>query len=86
MAITASQARARLFPLIEKVNNDAISVEIVSKAGRAYLVPADEYESVLETIYLMRSPANAERLNRAYQRAVEGEVEYHEVDLEAGGE
>jgi len=45
MSITASEARRRLFPLIEEVNDNAESVEIVSRAGRAYLVPAAEYES-----------------------------------------
>ena len=62
MAITASEARKRLFPLIKQVNDDRAPVEIVSNAGRAYLVAAEDYESMAETDYLLRSPANAERL------------------------
>jgi antitoxin YefM len=62
MSITASEARKRLFPLIEEVNDDAKAVEIISKKGRAWLVPDDEYRSYLETEYLMRSPANAAHL------------------------
>ncbi|WP_369133797.1 type II toxin-antitoxin system prevent-host-death family antitoxin [Modestobacter sp. I12A-02662] len=34
MSITASEARQRLFPLIEEVNDDQIAVEIVSRRGR----------------------------------------------------
>jgi antitoxin YefM len=61
MSITATEARARLFPLIEEVNADQKAVEIVSKHGTACLVPADEYEALQETVYLLRSPANASR-------------------------
>ncbi|MGH6655217.1 MAG: type II toxin-antitoxin system prevent-host-death family antitoxin, partial [Actinocrinis sp.] len=38
MSITASEARRRLFPLIEEVNSDRTAVEIVSKHSSAYLV------------------------------------------------
>jgi antitoxin YefM len=62
MAITATEARRRLFPLIKEVNADRIAIEIVSNHGRAYLVAADDYESMEETDYLLRSPANAARL------------------------
>ncbi|HEY2552887.1 MAG TPA: type II toxin-antitoxin system prevent-host-death family antitoxin [Streptosporangiaceae bacterium] len=69
MAITASEARRRLFPLIRQVNDDRAAVEIVSNHGRAYLVAADDYESMAETDYLLRSPANAARLMAAAEEA-----------------
>ncbi|WP_082929830.1 type II toxin-antitoxin system prevent-host-death family antitoxin [Mycobacterium sp. 1164966.3] len=31
MSITASEARRNLFPLIEKVNEDRVAIEIVSR-------------------------------------------------------
>jgi antitoxin YefM len=65
MSVTASEARQRLFPLIEEVNDDQVAVEIVSKKGTAYLVPADEYRSLKETVYLLQSPRNAERLRES---------------------
>ena len=65
MAITATEARKRLFPLIKQVNEDRAPVEIISNNGRAYLVAADDYESMEETDYLLRSPANAVRLMAA---------------------
>lgn len=83
MSITASEARQRLFPLIEQVNNDQAAVEIVSKKGTAYLVPADEYHSLLETVHLLRSPANAERLRASIAHARGGQVDEHEL-LDAG--
>jgi antitoxin YefM len=62
MAITASEARKNLFPLIQQVNDDRAAVEITSKNGRAVLISADEWEAWQETAYLFRSPANARRL------------------------
>jgi len=72
MAITASEARKRLFPLIKQVNEDRVPVEIISNHGRAYLVAADDYESMEETDYLLRSPANAARLMAAADEARRG--------------
>ncbi|MDH6110821.1 antitoxin YefM [Kitasatospora sp. MAP12-15] len=68
MAISASDARARLFPLIQQVNDDHTPVRITSKAGDAVLMSADDYDSWQETIYLLRSPANARRLMEAVAR------------------
>ncbi|MHC0433564.1 type II toxin-antitoxin system Phd/YefM family antitoxin [Streptomyces sp. O3] len=65
MAISASDARARLFPLIQQVNDDHEPVEIASKNGDAVLMSADDYRSWQETVYLLRSPANAARLMAA---------------------
>ena len=79
VSVTASEARARLFPLIEQVNDDQVAVEIVSKKGTAYLVPAAEYESLLETMHLLRSPANAERLRASVAAAQGGRTGEHSL-------
>ena len=55
MVITASQARAELFPLIQQVNEDREHIVISSKNGNAVLVSESEWESLLETVYLMRN-------------------------------
>ncbi len=80
MAITASEARRTLFPLIEQVNEDAIAVEITSKAGSAVLISLAEYEALQETAYLLRSPANAQRLRDADAALREGRGERRELD------
>lgn len=72
MAISASEARSRLFPLIQQVNDDHAPVRITSKSGDAVLMSADDYDSWQETIYLLRSPANARRLMEAIARDKEG--------------
>ena len=68
MAISASEARQRLFPLLEQVNTDHEPVRITSKAGDAVLMSADDYDSWQETVYLLRSPENARRLMQAVAR------------------
>lgn len=68
VAISASEARSRLFPLIQQVNDDHEPVRINSKGGDAVLMSADDFDSWQETIYLLRSPANARRLMDAVAR------------------
>ena len=82
MAVTASEARAQLFPLIEQVNADQVPVEIVSKKGTAFLVSEAQYRSMTETAYLMRSPANAERLLAGVAQVAAGKVTEHELIAE----
>ena len=79
MAVTASEARKNLFPLIEKVNNDRVTVEITSRRGNAVLVSADEFAALEETAYLLRVPANAKRLIESLQQARTGDHQEHEL-------
>lgn len=78
-AVTASDARARLSPLIEQMNDDAVAIEIVSKHGSAVLVPAELWTAMAETGYLLRSPANARALSDSTQQARDGNVAEHEL-------
>jgi antitoxin YefM len=68
VAISASEARSRLFPLIQQVNDDHVPVRISSRGGDAVLMSAEDFDSWQETIYLLRSPANARRLMEAVAR------------------
>lgn len=92
MAISASEARQRLFPLLEQVNTDHEPVRITSKAGDAVLMSADDYDSWQETVYLLRSPENARRLMEAVARDKSGQApptEYKSIEElreMAGGE
>jgi prevent-host-death family protein len=49
-AVSISNARENLFPLVSQVNEDHIVVEIVArKGGNAVLTSAEDYESLQET-------------------------------------
>jgi len=74
MSISASEARQRLFPLLEQVNTDHQPVRITSKAGDAVLMSADDYDAWQETVYLLRSPENARRLMESVARDKAGQV------------
>jgi antitoxin YefM len=75
VAISASEARSRLFPLIQQVNDDHVPVRISSKGGDAVLMSAEDFDSWQETIYLLRSPANARRLMEAVARDKSGQAD-----------
>ncbi|GAB3956089.1 type II toxin-antitoxin system Phd/YefM family antitoxin [Micromonospora vulcania] len=80
-AISASEARKRLFPLIEQVNDDHTPIEIVSKHGNAMLVSKEDWDSLTETAYLLRSPANAAWLAQGMAELHDGEAVERELDL-----
>ena len=90
MSISASEARQRLFPLLEQVNTDHQPVRITSRAGDAVLMSADDYDSWQETVYLLRSPENARRLMEAVARDKAGDsmvsTSTDELREMAGGE
>jgi antitoxin YefM len=73
VAITATEARKNLFPLVEQVNEDHNPVEIVSKKGNAVLLSKDDYDAMVETAYLLGEPANARRLIDSMERVRSGQ-------------
>jgi antitoxin YefM len=79
VAITASEARKHLFPLIEQVNDDRKPVEITSKRGDAVLLSRADYDALTETAWLLRVPANARRLLESLAQARAGEREDHDL-------
>jgi len=81
-AITASEARKRLFPLIEQVNDDHAPVEIVHKHGNAVLVSKEDWDAMVETAYLSHG-ANGRRLRRAIaQLSADKGTEHDLIDVE----
>lgn len=80
MAITASEARKNLFPLIEQVNDDRAPVEITSKRGDAVLMSRADYDALEETAHLLRSPANARRLLESLAQAQMGKLVEHKLE------
>ncbi len=79
-----SKARENLASLMDRVVNDREEV-VITRANHpsVALVALDELESLRETAYLLRSPANALRLQQAYESARRGKG--RRVDLEAWG-
>jgi antitoxin YefM len=71
---TYTQTRLRLAKLLDQVTHDR-EVVIIQRRGEeeVAMIAASELTSLMETAYLLRSPANAERLLSALGRALKGE-------------
>ena len=87
---TYTQARAGLAKLLDQVAQNREVVVIQRRNGEEVaMIAASELASLMETAYLLRSPANAERLLAALGRARKNETApssvkalRHEVQLE----
>jgi antitoxin YefM len=64
-----TESRAHYAEVLDAVANDREEV-VITRAGHepVVIVSLDDYESLRETAYLMRSPANARRLLDAMER------------------
>lgn len=71
---TYTQARDGLAGLLDQVTHNR-EVVVIRRRGEedVALISAAELESLTETAYLLRSPANAERLLSALGRALKNE-------------
>lgn len=74
MSVSASEARRRLFSLIEQVNEDHAPVQITSHRGDAVLMSRADYDALEETAHLLRVPANARHLVESLEQARQGNV------------
>lgn len=79
LAITASEARKNLFPLIERVNADRAPIEITSRKGDAVLMSKADYDALEETAHLLRVPANARHLLESLHQAQSGQRASHDL-------
>ncbi|MDM1544562.1 type II toxin-antitoxin system prevent-host-death family antitoxin [Ignatzschineria indica] len=63
---TYSDARNNLKSVLDKVNNDADVAFITRKeGGHAVIMGQEHYDSLMETLYLLSSPNNANRLTES---------------------
>lgn len=81
--VTYTQARKNFKAIGDQVCNDSTPIRIQRKnGGDLVILSADDFDSMEETFYLMRSPRNAERLSKAAQNARKGKnlVSFSSVD------
>jgi antitoxin YefM len=72
-AVTYSAARANLAKTMDKVVDNHTPIVITRKTGRnVVIISLEDYESMEETNYLLRSPKNAKRLLDSIQQAEAG--------------
>jgi antitoxin YefM len=72
-AITYTEARETLSDTMNRVCEDHNPVVITKRRNTAVVMMAlDDYEALVETSYLLRSPRNAQRLLESIQQLEDG--------------
>lgn len=79
-AISYSAARKNLVKTMEKVCDDHSPIIVTRKNSRAVVIMSlEDFNSIEETAYLLRSPENAERLRKSIKKVKEGKVKPHDL-------
>ena len=78
--ITYTELRANLAAKMDAVNDDHAPLLVTRARGKAaVLISAEDYAAVEETLYLLASPKNAERLREALEDAEAGRFTEHDL-------
>ncbi len=83
-AISYTAARENLASTMDRVCNDHTPVIITRNRDQSVvMLSLEDFESLEETAYLMRSPANAKRLLEAIDALENGKGIVRDIDLNA---
>lgn len=78
--LSISAARANFEAVVDRVVADKAPIAIAPPKGEGVvMIAASEWSSIEETLYLLSSPKNAERLLRSIARLNAGKGEVHEL-------
>jgi antitoxin YefM len=69
--LTASQARARLYRLLDKAASSHEPIQITGKRTSAVLISEDDWRSIQETLYLVSIPGMRESIRKGLKEPVE---------------
>ncbi len=78
--VTYSQARSALKAVLDTVNEDA-NVTVISRrdGADAVVMSLDHYQSIMETMHLLSTPANAAALGRAVNQDRAGQTKRRQL-------
>ena len=78
--MSCTESRARYAEVLDHVEDDREEI-VITRSGHepAVILSLSEYESLQETAYLMRSPANARRLMESISRLEAGLGSEHQL-------
>jgi antitoxin YefM len=75
IAANFTEFRTELKKYLDNVENNHETLVIKRKSGKgAVLISLDEYNSIMETVHLLSSKANADRLYESIQQMEKGEI------------
>jgi antitoxin YefM len=78
--VSYTDLRANLATYIDEALDSRAPITVTRQGrGNVVIISQEEYEGLEETVHLLRSPANAERLRRSIADADAGKVEEHKL-------
>ncbi|MDX2073539.1 MAG: type II toxin-antitoxin system prevent-host-death family antitoxin [Alphaproteobacteria bacterium] len=79
--VNYTEARANLKQLMDKTYDDSTPIIITRQRGAkpVVMMSLDSYNSMEETMYLLRSPANAKFLRAAVEDVRKGKYKKHKL-------
>lgn len=82
--ISYTEARSRLKELMDSVVDDMTQVVITrQKADSVVMVSLDDWNAISETLHLLSSPNNAERLHSAIRQLDNGKGKARQLSIAA---
>jgi len=69
--LTASQARANLFKLLDQAASSHEPIQITGKRANAVLVSEEDWRAIQETLYLLSIPGMRESIRKGMKEPVE---------------
>jgi antitoxin YefM len=80
MQVSYSAFRERLADYMDQVTRDRTELHVTRQGSSGIVVLAEEeFASIMETLHLLRSPANAAHLLASIAEADAGKLEEHEL-------
>jgi antitoxin YefM len=78
--VSYTELRANLAKYMEEMCDTRATLHITRQNARAVvMLSEEEYEGMLETLHLLRSPGNAARLLRSLESAEKGALTEHDL-------
>lgn len=69
--LSATEARTRLYNLIDQASSSHEPILITGKRGNAVLISEDDWRSIQETIYLLNIPGMRESIRQGLATPIE---------------
>ena len=78
--ISFSDARNKLKSVLDQVVNDTDYTIISRRGGEdAVVMSLDQFNGLMETVHLLKSPANAAHLSKSIQQYRAGKIKQHGI-------
>ena len=74
IATTYTNARANLKKYMEIAREEEEHIVITSKHGNSVLISEEEYNNLMENLYIMSNPAMVKRIQEGLEQLARGEV------------